>query len=82
MNQIIPCAELSPVNAHFSGAARGWAVIDTKNSLISQQQGDSHPLNNLRVNIPLQHSDEFMECYDIQPEDGMYLAPENRVNVW
>lgn len=113
MNQIIPCAELQPVNGEmqktemiadlggmkaalmmaedqedfdydtfFRAAARGWAMIETKNSLISQQQSDSHPLTNLRVNIPLQHSDEFMEEYDIQPGDGMYLAPEGRVNVW
>lgn len=66
----------------FRAVAKGWAVINTKNSLISLQQSDPHPLCNLRVNIPLQHSDEFMECYDIQPGDGMYLAPEDRVNVW
>lgn len=113
MNQIIPCAELAPVNGEmqktemiadlggmkaalmmaeekedfdydvfFRAVAKGWAVIDTKNSLMSQQQTDSHPLCNLRANIPLQHSDEFMEYYDIQPGDGMYLAPEDRVNVW
>lgn len=66
----------------FRAVARSWAVIDTKNSLISQQQTDPHPLCNLRVNIPLQQSDEFMEYYHIQPGDGMYLAPEDRVNVW
>lgn len=69
-------------DAFFRAAAKGWAVISTKNSLISQQQGDPHPLCNLRVNIPLQNCDEFMETYQIQPGDGMYLAPEDRVNVW
>lgn len=113
MNQIIPCAELQPVNGEmqktemiadmggmkaalmmaadqqnfdydvfFRSASKVWAMIRTKNRLISQQQTDPHPLSNLRVNIPLQHSDEFMETYDIQPGDGMYLAPEDRVNVW
>ena len=43
---------------------------------------DVHPLNYLRVNITLQQYDEFMETYDIKPEDGMYLAPDRRINVW
>ena len=25
---------------------------------------------------------KFMETYDIQPGDGMYLAPEDSVAVW
>ena len=27
-------------------------------------------------------TEEFMETYDIQPGDGMYLAPEDRIAVW
>ncbi len=69
-------------DAFFRGAAKGWAVVNTKNSVVNQQQTDPHPLNNLRVNIPLQNSEEFMETYEIRPGDGMYLAPEDRVNVW
>ena len=26
--------------------------------------------------------DEFYETYGIQPGDGMYLAPEDRIAVW
>lgn len=69
-------------DAFFRAAAKGWAMIQTKNVVISQMQSDPHPLSNLRVNIPLQNCDEFMETYDIRPDDGMYLAPEDRVNVW
>lgn len=43
---------------------------------------DSHPLNFLRVNVTLQQFDEFLNTYDIQPGDGMYLAPEDRIRVW
>lgn len=66
----------------FRAIARSWAVVRTKNAVVSQMQSDAHPLENIRVNISLQHSDEFLELYDIQPGDGMYLAPEDRVNVW
>jgi len=43
---------------------------------------DEHPFDYLRVNVTLQHFDEFLELYDIQPGDNMYLAPEDRVNIW
>ena len=44
--------------------------------------GDEHPLAFLRTNITLQQFDKFNETFDIQPEDGMYLAPEARISVW
>lgn len=66
----------------FRAVAKGWASIQTKNSALSQMQTDAHPMSSLRVNIPLQNFDEFLEFYEIQPGDGMYLAPEDRVKVW
>lgn len=47
-----------------------------------QNLADSHPLNYLRINVVLQHFDEFLNLYDIHEGDGMYLAPEDRVNIW
>ena len=44
--------------------------------------GDEHPLDCFRVNVTLQQFDEFIETYDIQPGDGMYLSPEKRIAVW
>ena len=44
--------------------------------------GDFHPMSYLRVNIVLQHFDEFLNLYDIHEGDGMYLAPEDRVSIW
>ena len=43
---------------------------------------DVHPLNYLRVNTVLQQFDEFLDFYGIKEGDGMYLAPEDRVNIW
>ena len=43
---------------------------------------DSHPLHYLRANVTAQQFDEFIETYDIQPGEGMYLAPEDRIAVW
>ena len=41
-----------------------------------------HPLNYLRINTTLQQYDEFLDFYGIKEGDGMYLAPEDRVNIW
>ncbi len=66
----------------FTAAARGWAQVNTIDTVLWQLSADTHPLENLRVNIPLQQSPEFIETYGIQKGDGMYLAEEDRLNVW
>ena len=43
---------------------------------------DTHPLRYLRVNATLMQFDEFIDFYGIQPGDGMYMAPEERIAVW
>jgi len=43
---------------------------------------DEHPLPYLRVNCTLQQFDQFFDLYGIKEEDQMYLAPEDRVNIW
>ncbi len=43
---------------------------------------DEHPMSYLRVNVPLQQYDEFLDFYGIKEGDGMYLSPESRVTIW
>ncbi|OON84952.1 hypothetical protein BXO88_14895 [Oribacterium sp. C9] len=43
---------------------------------------NTHPVECYRCNIPVQNYDEFIETFDVKEGDGMYLAPENRINVW
>ena len=45
-------------------------------------QADTHPLNYLRVNICSQMLDVFYDTFGVQEGDGMYVAPEDRLNVW
>jgi len=44
--------------------------------------GDEHPMNWVRINVNLMQFDEFVEAFDIKEGDGMYLDPEDRINVW
>ena len=43
---------------------------------------DTHPLAYLNVNVALQQLDELYEAYGLKEDDGMYLAPEERLNLW
>jgi putative endopeptidase len=43
---------------------------------------DVHGPAKLRANIQVQNIDSFFTTFDIQPGDGMYRAPEDRVHIW
>ena len=49
---------------------------------INRAQTDEHPLAYLRVNVPVQQFEEFYKTFDVKEGDGMYLAPEDRLEVW
>lgn len=46
------------------------------------RSSDPHPMDHLRVNALLAQFPEFQETYGIQPGDGMYVAPEDRITIW
>ena len=68
-------------DAFFRAYAENYMSVMTPEFAL-QMMGDFHPMSYLRVNIVLQHFDEFLNLYDIHEGDGMYLAPEDRVSIW
>jgi endothelin-converting enzyme/putative endopeptidase len=34
------------------------------------------------LTLPLQNIDSFYQAFDIQSNDGMYVAPDKRVKIW
>ena len=66
----------------FESYAHLWCSISTAENEWYKAEQDSHPLSYLRVNAVVQQFDEFIETYQIQEGDGMYLAPEDRICVW
>ena len=68
--------------AFFTTYAKIWARLNTREAEYASLMQNSHPLHFLRVNATLQQFEQFYEAYDIQPGDGMYLAPADRVLVW
>lgn len=66
----------------FRAYAETWRTITTAKSEYYALSQDSHPLPYLRVNAVVQQFDEFYDTYGVKKGDGMYLAPEDRLEVW
>ena len=66
----------------FTSFAKVWKSCSTPEMVQYQISLDPHPLEYLRINITCMQFPEFRETFDIQEGDGMYLAPEDRINVW
>lgn len=66
----------------YESAARSWRSAASREMRTYLSTLDVHAPDKLRGNRALQSLDEFYEAFDIQPGDGMYLAPEERVQVW
>ncbi len=58
------------------------ARIETKGYQIYLMNNDVHALVSLRVNVVLQQFDEFINTYNIQKGDGMYLSKKDRLTIW
>ena len=43
---------------------------------------DVHAPQKLRANIQAENLDDFYSAFNIQPNDPMFKAPEDRVNIW
>lgn len=48
----------------------------------SRTKSDPHSLGEWRVNGALPHIQAWYDAFNITPESPMYIAPENRVNIW
>ena len=66
----------------FTKYAQMNASLGLYSSELSQLTQDSHPLNFLRTNVPVQQFEEFYETYGVKEGDAMYLAPEDRLLIW
>ena len=66
----------------FRSYAELWRTQNTQEVEKLNAQDDVHPLAFLRTNVTLMQFEEFRNTFDIQPGDGMYLAPENQISVW
>lgn len=66
----------------FKRVARLYADTFSRELLTDLSLTDPHSAGGVRVNRLLSSCDAFYDTYDVQPGDGMYVAPEDRVGIW
>jgi len=83
-----PLAE-APVIDGLTGVQRvliGWAQVWQSKArdeeVIRRLATDPHAPNEFRCNGVLRNLDEFYAAYGVAPGDALYLAPEERVQIW
>ncbi|AIG66107.1 M13 family metallopeptidase [Weissella tructae] len=68
--------------AFFDNWAKIWRMKARPEYMQLLVASDVHAPAKLRTNVTMSNFGEFYTTYDVQPSDGMYRAPEDRVMIW
>ena len=79
---ILSQKEDADYDTFFRAYAKSWMKASTRENTEFMAQFDEHGPGNLRTNRVIVNFQEFFNTFDIQPRDGMYVAPEDRVKIW
>lgn len=66
----------------FRSYAKSWLLAADRSYVAQMAASDEHAPKKLRVNKVLQNFEEFYRTYKINENDGMYVAPKNRIKIW
>ena len=66
----------------FESNAKIWAENQTDQLRDFSLTMDVHSLGKVRVNAVLPLFDQFYDVYNVTKKDAMYVAPEDRVQIW
>ena len=72
----------TPEQRFFLAYATLWAGNIRDAQIRVYTKSDPHSLGKWRVNGALPHIQAWYDAFHITPSDPLYVAPENRVNVW
>jgi putative endopeptidase len=72
----------TPSQRFFIAYATVWASNIREAEILRQTKEGVHSLPRWRVNGSVPHIDAFIHAFDVQPGDGMWLAPEKRARIW
>ena len=73
---------LTPEQRFFISWATVWQTKVRENELRDRIKTDPHSPGKVRAVQPLLNVAAFYEAFGIQPGDSLYLAPEERVQIW
>ena len=77
-----PMDGFTPEQRFYLAYAAVWASNIRDEEIVRLTAMDVHSLAKWRVNGTLPHITEFIEAFDVQPSNKMYLEPEKRVTLW
>ncbi len=66
----------------FINYATIWGVKQTPQRALMLLTLDVHGPAKLRCNLQVSQVDDFYTTFNIQAEDGIYIAPEKRIHIW
>ncbi|MEO0901989.1 MAG: M13 family metallopeptidase, partial [Bacteroidota bacterium] len=72
----------TPEQRFFMSWATVWRTKIRDEALRTQIKTDPHSPGQIRAIQPLLNVEEFYNAFDIKEGDKMYLAPEERVQIW
>lgn len=73
----------TPEQRFFISYANVWAGITPPAELLRYLTiMDVHSIDRLRINGALSQCNAWYDAFDIQPGNALYIAPENRIDVW
>jgi predicted metalloendopeptidase len=72
---------LTPSQRCFISWAQLWVEKRSEQSMMNQLE-DNHAPGNYRALAPLQQVPAFYEAFNIKEGDPMWVAPEDRINIW
>ncbi|MDR1757544.1 MAG: M13 family metallopeptidase [Bacteroidales bacterium] len=72
----------TPEQRFFLAYALVWAGNVRDSEIIRRTKEDPHSLGKWRVDGTLPHVTPFLEAFDIKEGDPMFLAPEQRAEIW
>jgi putative endopeptidase len=66
----------------FAGWAQVWRAKTRPEEVVRRVTTDPHSPPEYRVTGVLVNNDDFMTAFEVQPGDGMWRDPEERVRIW
>jgi predicted metalloendopeptidase len=66
----------------FAGWAQVWRAKTRREEMIRRIATDPHSPAEFRVTGVLVNNDDFVRAFDVQPGDGMWRDPADRVRIW
>ena len=73
---------LTGVQRFFASWAAGWRQVIRNEEAIRRLATDPHSPNEFRTNAIAKNLDAFHDAFSVTDQDGMWMAPQERVSIW